>query len=154
MRFRSSSVTDSHLFHLDTEYRLERIRIRNNAFNLKNNWHGRMTANFCIANYCKGLLFFFTFDVNRFTIKCCSSNDLLIKNSYTKNCFWRRGIADVQSGPLGTDCGKLSRRCHGAGSRRTSSGTPSSSSGSSGPGQTFNFSTIKREKGQIDFETL
>jgi hypothetical protein len=40
MRFRSSSVTDSHLFHLDTEYRLERIQIRNNAFNLKINWHG------------------------------------------------------------------------------------------------------------------
>ncbi len=98
-----------------------------------------------IANDCKVLLFFFTFDVNRFTIKCCSSNDFLIKNSYTKNCFWRRGIADVQSGPLGTDCGKLSRRCHGAGSRRTSSGTPSWSSDSSGPGQTFNFSTIKRE---------
>ncbi len=62
-----------------------------------------------------------------------------------KNCLWRRGIADGQNGPLGTDCGKLSRRCHGAGSRRSSSGTPSWSSGSSGPGQTFNFSTIKHE---------
>ncbi len=67
------------------------------------------------------------------------------KNSSTKNFSCRRGIADGQSGPLGTDCGKLSRRCHGAGSRPISSGTPSWSSGSSGPGQTTNCSTIKRE---------
>ncbi len=47
MRFRSSSVPDSHLFLLDTECRLDRIRIRNITFN-KINWHVRMIEYFCI----------------------------------------------------------------------------------------------------------